>query len=232
MILGTRERCRGVWIAVAAGRSFRVRTRLGAEREMSRGGLPMAATKGDPSKRVGVFLDRDGVLIRAIVRDQRPHSPTCAAEVEIPPDVPDACAELRRRGFVIVVVTNQPEVARGNLSREAVEEIHRYLQGRIPLDGIRVCYHDDVDHCTCRKPSPGMLCDAARDWNIDLRNSFLIGDRWKDIEAGKRAGCRTVFIDRQYAEPLPQNADFFAPSFSLAVEWVISQSEAASLPSD
>lgn len=180
---------------------------------------------------MAVFLDRDGVLNRALVRNGLPYSPTTVAEVEVPPDVPEGCEELRRRGFVLVVVTNQPEVARGNLSRQAVAEIHHYLQARIPLDDIRVCYHDDADQCNCRKPNPGMLLAAAQDWSIDLRQSFLIGDRWRDIEAGQRAGCHTIFIDRQYAEPRPQNADFSTPSFSLAVKWVINHSAVASPPS-
>lgn len=177
----------------------------------------------DLTKRTAVFLDRDGVLNRAIVRDGRPFSPSSVHEVEIPPEVPGGCRELRRRGFVLVVVTNQPEVARGRLSREAVEEIHQHLQARIPLDDIRVCYHDDGDGCTCRKPNPGMLLSAAQDWSIDLAASFLIGDRWRDIEAGRRAGCRTIFIDRHYAEPQPQAMDFSAAYFSEAVEWVIAQ---------
>lgn len=183
--------------------------------------------KDDLRKRRAVFLDRDGVLNRAIVRDGKPFSPATVTEVEIPSDVPEGCAELRRWGFVLVVVTNQPEVARGTLSREAVEEIHQHMQARIPLDDIRVCYHDDADRCTCRKPNPGMLLSASRDWNVDLSTSFLIGDRWRDIEAGRRAGCRTVFIDRQYAEPLPQAVDFSATSFSHAVEWVIAQAKVA-----
>ena len=185
-------------------------------------------TEDDLKKRIAVFLDRDGVLNRAIVCDGRPFAPASATEVEILPGVPEGCAELRRRGFVLVVVTNQPEVARGTLSREAVEEIHQHMQARIPLDDIRVCYHDDADRCTCRKPNAGMLLSASRDWNIELTASFLIGDRWRDIEAGRRAGCRTVFIDRGYAEPRPQAVDFSATSFSHAVDWVVAQSKVVS----
>ena len=170
--------------------------------------------------RRAVFLDRDGVLNRAPVRNGRPHSPAAVDEVEILPGVPKACEQLRRHGFILIVVTNQPDVARGTAERRTIEEIHRFLRARIPLDDIRVCYHDDVDDCACRKPKPGMLLAAARDLNIDLRQSFAVGDRWRDIEAGRRAGCRTVWINYKYAEPRPFGADFETRSLPAAVEWI------------
>jgi D-glycero-D-manno-heptose 1,7-bisphosphate phosphatase len=172
-------------------------------------------------KRRAVFLDRDGVLNAAIARDGRPYAPSGVDGVRILAGVSEACERLRREAFVLVVVTNQPEVARGRLARRAVEEINEFLRSRIPLDDIRVCYHDDLDGCDCRKPKPGMLLAAARDLNIDLHRSFLIGDRWRDIEAGCRAGCRTGFIDHQYLEPKPRGADFTAASLPLAVDWLL-----------
>jgi len=172
--------------------------------------------------RRAAFLDRDGVLNRALIRDGRLYSPSGLHEVEIPPGVPEACERLRHDGFLLVVVTNQPEVARGHLARRAVEEINDFLRKRIRLDDVRVCYHDDEDGCDCRKPKPGMLLAAARDWGIDLGRSFMIGDRWRDIEAGRRAGCRTVFIKRGYAEPDPPHFDFEADSLETAVTWLLS----------
>lgn len=173
-------------------------------------------------KRRAVFLDRDGVLNRAIVCDGQPYSPSGVHEVEIPAGVPEACEQLSRHGLVLVVVTNQPEVARGRLTRQSVEEINDFLRSRIPLHDVRVCFHDDPDGCDCRKPKPGMLLSAARDWNIDLSRSFLVGDRWRDIEAGRRAGCRTILIDHGYAEPRPSDADFETRSLPSAVEWILS----------
>src|SRR2546425_1008767 len=171
--------------------------------------------------RRAAFLGRDGVLNRALVRDGQPYSPSGLHEVEIPSGVPEACQRLRRDGFLLVVVTNQPEVARGRLTRQVVEEINDFVRSRIPLDDVRACYHDDRDGCDCRKPKPGMLLAAARDLNISLNRSFVVGDRWRDIEAGRRAGCRTVLIDYGYAEPHPSGMDFTTHALPSAVDWIL-----------
>ncbi len=169
-----------------------------------------------------VFLDRDGVLNRAPVHLGRPVSVSGIEEVEVLPGVAEACANLREGGFALIVVTNQPDVARGRMSRDAVEAIHDFLRRRLPIQDIHVCYHDDADGCECRKPKPGMLLAAARDLGIDLARGFMIGDRWRDIEAGRRAGCRTIFIDYHYDELRPQGFDFKTGSLSGAAEWILS----------
>ena len=156
------------------------------------------------SKRRAVFLDRDGVLNRAIIRAGRPYPPGNLTELQIPEDVPQALRILKKAGFLLIGVTNQPDVARGEQSRETVESIHAFLQKNLPLDEILVCYHDDRDECECRKPKPGLLYQAARRHGIDLAASFMIGDRWKDVEAGQRAGCITILLDRQYTEKEPE----------------------------
>lgn len=171
--------------------------------------------------RQAVFLDRDGVLNRAIVRDGKPYPPANLAEVEILPGVIEACAMLHDAGFLLVVVTNQPDVARGSQQREVVEAINQLLQSRLPLDDVRVCYHDEKDHCSCRKPQPGLLLEAARDLAVNLSTSFLVGDRWKDIEAGRRAGSRTIFVDHGYAEKRPHNPDCHVGSLAEAVDWIL-----------
>ena len=135
-----------------------------------------------------VFLDRDGVLNRPVVRDGKPYPPASVEELEISPDAPAALAALKQAGFRLYVVTNQPDVARGSATRAAVERIHAALAEALPLDGFYVCYHDDSDRCECRKPKPGLLLAAAAEHGISLRASYLIGDRWRDIEAGQRAG--------------------------------------------
>jgi len=169
-----------------------------------------------------VFLDRDGVLNRSVVRGGKPYPPASVAELEILPGVPEALRKLKESGFLLVAATNQPDVARGTQSREVVEKIHVALLSALPLDEILVCYHDDGDNCRCRKPRPGLLLQAAEKFSISLAASFMVGDRWKDVEAGRNAGCRTVFIDYGYEEKFPGNPpDFIAPSLIGAVDWIL-----------
>ena len=179
---------------------------------------------GSLSLRRAVFLDRDGVLNRAIVRQGKPYPPVSLAEFEVLPGVVEACTALRAAGFLLVVVTNQPDVARGMQRHEVVEAINQSLRAQVPVDDIRVCYHDDQDKCLCRKPSPGLLLQAAKDWQIDLSASFMVGDRWKDIEAGRRAGCKTVLIDYAYAEATQSMPDQRVRSLAEAADWILRQS--------
>jgi D-glycero-D-manno-heptose 1,7-bisphosphate phosphatase len=171
-----------------------------------------------------VFLDRDGVLNRAILEKGHAHPPATLDEVEILPGVPEALQALKARGYWLIVVTNQPDVARGRQSRAVVEDINALLQESLPLDQILVCYHDDADGCECRKPRPGLLLRAAEQHGIDLARSYMVGDRWRDIEAGQRAGCKTILIDYGYSEPATAQPDHVAKSLSLAVEWILQQS--------
>lgn len=173
--------------------------------------------------RRAVFLDRDGVLNRAIVVQGTPHPPANLAEFEVLPGVVQACTELREAGFLLIVVTNQPDVARGTQQREIVEAINRALFSAVPIDDIRVCYHDDQDQCSCRKPLPGLLIEAAKEWQIDLSASFMVGDRWKDIETGREAGCKTILIDCDYREALLSAPDHRVRSLAEAPDWILRQ---------
>lgn len=159
-----------------------------------------------------VFLDRDGVINRALERERKPYPPTSIAEFEILPEVPAALAQLKAAGFLLVVATNQPDVGRGTLAREVVEQIHTHLLALLPIDRVEVCYHagQGISDCDCRKPKAGMLRHAAAALGIDLARSWMVGDRWRDIDCGHAAGCRTIFIDRGYAEELKQKPDFSA----------------------
>lgn len=171
--------------------------------------------------RPAVFLDRDGVVNRAVVRDGRPYPPASAAEMEITPDARSALSRLKEAGYALVVVTNQPDVARGTQTREAVEAIHDRLASALPIDEFRVCWHDDADGCSCRKPSAGLLTQAPA---YDLPRSVLVGDRWRDIEAGRRAGCRrTVLIDHGYREPVTVEPDRRVRTLTEAVDYLLSE---------
>jgi D-glycero-D-manno-heptose 1,7-bisphosphate phosphatase len=168
-----------------------------------------------------VFLDRDGVINASVVRDGKPYPPASVDELELLPGVPEALAALKRAGFVLLVVTNQPDVARGTQTREAVDAIHARMSAELPLDAIYACLHDDADHCACRKPAPGMLVNGAAEWGIELGASFLVGDRWRDIAAGEAAGCRTVFIDYGYNERQPPTFDAKVTSLAEAANWIL-----------
>jgi D-glycero-D-manno-heptose 1,7-bisphosphate phosphatase len=175
--------------------------------------------------RPAVFLDRDGVINRASVRDGTPHPPASLQDLEILPHVPEALSALKARGYSLVVVTNQPDVARGTSSRELVGSIHERLKSTLDLDAIFTCFHDDADGCDCRKPKPGLLYRAANDLGIDLPSSFMVGDRWRDVEAGKRAGCRTFFVDCGYHESPPGSCDFRVGSLVEASRIILAQSD-------
>jgi D-glycero-D-manno-heptose 1,7-bisphosphate phosphatase len=152
-----------------------------------------------PGLRAAVFLDRDGVVNDAVVRNGLPYPPANLSELRIASEAPAALAKLQSAGFALLVVTNQPDIARGTASQQMVEAINAHLCEALLLDAVYMCTHDG-DGCDCRKPKAGLFLEASRDFNIDLRQSWMIGDRWKDVEAGHRAGVGTVFIDRHYAE--------------------------------
>ncbi|UWU23561.1 HAD family hydrolase (plasmid) [Rhizobium sp. CB3060] len=172
-----------------------------------------------------VFLDRDGVINRAIVRDGKPYPPASVQETEILPDVAEALTRLKDHGYLLIVVTNQPDVARGTTSRETVEAINGYLSASLPIDEFRTCYHDSGDSCDCRKPRPGSLLAAAALHDIDMTHSFMVGDRWRDVEAGQNAGCKTIFIDYGYSEKQPEAANCRASSLGEAVDYILEEME-------
>ncbi len=165
-----------------------------------------------PALRRAVFLDRDGVINREILRDGVPSSPRALDEFEVVPGVDEALDAFRAAGFVLIVVTNQPDLARGRMPRGVLDAMHRQLLARLPIDEVQVCPHDDADRCHCRKPRPGMLCDAAARWGIDLSRSIMVGDRWRDISAGRAAGCRTFLIGDGHGALFPHPPDAVAGS--------------------
>lgn len=184
-----------------------------------------STASAEPQLRPAVFLDRDGVLNRALVRDGKPHTPASLDEFELVPGIAVTLLDLKARGFALFVVTNQPDVARGNQTRAVIDAMHASLASSLPIDDIFVCYHDDADHCACRKPLPGLLFEAQRKHNIDLARSFVVGDRWRDIDAGHAAGCTTILIDYGYREPKPQRPpDAVVKSLREAADWIIARS--------
>jgi D-glycero-D-manno-heptose 1,7-bisphosphate phosphatase len=160
-----------------------------------------------------VFLDRDGVLNRNVVVNGKPFAPTSLDRLEILDGVREALLAFRAAGFRTLVCTNQPDVATGRQSRAQLEAIHGVLRSQLALDDIFVCCHTDDHACSCRKPQPGMLLEAGRKWSVDLAASYMVGDRWRDVEAGHRAGCRTVWVRYEdYAEQAPTNPHWIVGS--------------------
>jgi len=169
-----------------------------------------------------VFLDRDGVINRALVRNGRPYAPVSLAELEFLPGVAEAVGKLKQAGFKIIVVTNQPDVATGLLSSETLAAMHERVSLELAVDDIKVCYHVDEDRCECRKPKPGMLLEAAAQSSLDLERSYLVGDRWRDIAAGRAAGCKTILIRCDYDEQQADRPDAVVESLLEASELILS----------
>jgi len=145
-----------------------------------------------------IFLDRDGVVNKVIVDNEKPLSPRKFDEFELLPMVAEAIDLFKEIGYLNIIITNQPDIARGRMNSEELEKMHKLIRESLSIDDILVCSHDDGDKCHCRKPKPGMLLDAASKWNIDLKKSYLIGDTWKDMEAAKSVGCKFFLIDMPY----------------------------------
>lgn len=168
-----------------------------------------------------VFLDSDGVLNEAIIKDGKPAAPTSLAQLVIPEEVKPALDKLKDEGFVLICVTNKPDIERGLMTQATVDAIFKKIREELPLDDVFICYKEGSP---CYKPNPGLLLEAARKYKIDLLYSYMIGDRWRDIGAGQNAGCKTVWIDRGYQEQKPNPpANYTAHSLKEAVDWILSQ---------
>jgi D-glycero-D-manno-heptose 1,7-bisphosphate phosphatase len=173
-----------------------------------------------------VFLDRDGVLNHPVIREGKSYPPPRVQDLLIYEGLREPLQRLKDCGFVLIVVTNQPDVARGTTPRETVEEINAAIAKEIPaIDKFIVCFHDNCDNCDCRKPKPGMLLAGAAEFDVDLQRSYMIGDRRGDVEAGKAAGSRTIFVDRNYREAAPTNFDYKVFSTQEALNIIESESQ-------
>jgi D-glycero-D-manno-heptose 1,7-bisphosphate phosphatase len=182
----------------------------------------------DAVKRPAIFLDRDGVLNRTMFRNGKPVPPQSLGELEILPGVPEALSNLKAAGYALVVVTNQPDVARGATTTAMVEDLHRFLGEQLPIDEFRVCVHDDRDRCECRKPKPGLLLAAP---HYDVGRSVMVGDRWRDVDAGRAAGCRaTILIDYGYDEAIPNEPTVRVASLLEASQWILSRDGLKAVP--
>jgi D-glycero-D-manno-heptose 1,7-bisphosphate phosphatase len=168
-----------------------------------------------------VFLDRDGVINANLERNGKPVAPTSLSEFRILPGVVEATRLLKEAGFLLIIVTNQPDVANGLTPKATVEAMHAKITRELPIDDIVVCFHADADNCSCRKPKPGMIFEAAARHGIDLAASYLVGDRWRDVHAGGSAGCCTIFVDYGYPQDQPHEPDRVAGSLREAADFIL-----------
>lgn len=166
-----------------------------------------------------IFLDRDGVINKAILKEGKPFSPRRFEEFELFDGIKEVLEKSKREDFLNIIITNQPDITRDLIRWKTLEKMHKFIKENLPIDDIFVCPHDDIDNCQCRKPRPGMLLEAAKKWNIDLKGSFLIGDQGKDIEAGKKAGCITILIDNLYNKEV--ESDFRVNNLHSAIEIIL-----------
>ncbi|MFN0105243.1 MAG: D-glycero-alpha-D-manno-heptose-1,7-bisphosphate 7-phosphatase [Bryobacteraceae bacterium] len=178
---------------------------------------------GDGTLRRAVFLDRDGVLNEAVVRDGKPYPPAKAEEVRLVAGAAEALARLKALGFLLLVATNQPDVARGTQTTAELDAINALLREALPLDDFFTCPHSG-DGCDCRKPKPGLLLQGAERYGLALTDCYMIGDRWRDIDAAAAAGVPGVWIDYGYRERGPSAVPpARVKSLSEAVDWIVSR---------
>ena len=168
-----------------------------------------------------VFFDRDGVINKVILRDDKPFSPRKLEEFIFNDGIQDIVSRLKANGYRAIVISNQPDLARGHITQETLDLMTERVKQEIPFDDVFICPHDDGDQCACRKPKPGMILEAAKKWKIDLRASYVIGDTWKDMEAGKTAGCTTVLLDAVYNQNVP--SDFRLKSLAEAAAVILTR---------
>lgn len=169
----------------------------------------------------GVFLDRDGVINRSAVHNGKPYAPRLLSEFRLLPGVTEAVSRLKKAGFIVIVVTNQPDVGHGLIDRDTIEAMHNKLKTSVPVDDILMCPHRQDAGCDCRKPKPGLILDAMRRWSIAPAGSYMVGDRWNDVVAGKAAGLYTIFLDRGYSEDLTTPPDLTVRSLREAAHSIL-----------
>jgi D-glycero-D-manno-heptose 1,7-bisphosphate phosphatase len=159
-------------------------------------------------KEAAIFFDRDGVLIDAPLINKKPTSVQSLKDVKLCKNILEIC-KYYKKNYYLIMVTNQPDYSRGVNSKKNIININNFLKKKLNLDMIYVCYSDN-EKCIDRKPNPGMLLKAKKKYKINLKKSFMIGDRWRDVGAGNKAGCRTIFIERNYSEKL-----IYKPNYSI-----------------
>ena len=171
--------------------------------------------------KAAVFLDRDGVLLRPKIINEKAYAIRKIKDFKLLPGVTKSIKKIRRYGFLVFVVTNQPDIRNNLVTENLVNRIHKKIKTKLKIDDFAICPHRQNEGCYCRKPNPGMILNLAKKYRINLKKSFMIGDRESDIKAGERANCRTIFINNNYNERKPKNQEATFDSLMLAVDYII-----------
>jgi len=168
-----------------------------------------------------VFLDRDGVINKAITIDGKGYAPRLLKDFKIFPKVKNDVIKLKKRGFKVFVITNQPDIGNKLIKKKTLNEMHSFLKAKVPIDKIYFCPHTKNDRCKCRKPKPGMIIKASNESKIYLKESYVVGDRKIDIDAGLKAGCKTIFVNNNYYEKKPTKQEKTVKSLHAAVKYIL-----------
>ena len=172
-----------------------------------------------PIKNKAIFLDRDGVINEVVFHESdKPSSPWTFSEFKLLPGIKEPLEEFKKMGFLLFIISNQPDISRGFIEKGITEKISKIIYDNFPIKEILICPHDDHHYCNCRKPKPGMIFELSKKYDIDIKKSFLIGDNWKDTEAGQKAGCKTIIINTKYNKTI--DADYRTENLSTAVKLI------------
>ena len=164
------------------------------------------------------FLDRDGVINKSFLQKGKPVAPTKLADFKIIKDVKKSLIYLKAKGYLTIIVSNQPDLRKGLLNKSVLKKMNRKLKEELKIDDIFICEHMSIDRCDCRKPKLGMILNAKKKWNIDLKNSYLIGDRWRDIYLANKLNIKCFYIDNNYKEKKPKKYNYKVISLFHAIK--------------
>ena len=156
-----------------------------------------------------------------MIIDGKSYAPRSLKDFKIFPKVKSDIKKLKNRGFKVFVITNQPDIGNKLLKKKTLNEMHSLLKTKVPIDKIYFCPHTKNDRCKCRKPKPGMIIKASNNLKIRLKESYVIGDRKTDIDAGLKAGCKTIFVNNNYYEKRPTKQEKTVKSLHAAVKYIL-----------
>jgi D-glycero-D-manno-heptose 1,7-bisphosphate phosphatase len=178
---------------------------------------------GTAMRNRALFIDRDGVLNENYVRNGKPYAPRSFAEFKLMPGIGEAARRAKAAGFLLILVSNQPDIADGFTPRAEFDAMQALLTKTIPFDDLKICFHTKNDNCDCRKPKPGMLLEAAADHDIDLKASYFVGDRWRDVLAGQAAGVFTILVETGLKQDEPITPEKTVSSLPEAIDFILTR---------